>query len=128
MLAIGVLLAASRASFAWTPVNDAVHCKIRKLDRPTDLSGIGTGTSVGIAKAGAIALAMVLSGFKWRICSIFSAGASALAFVGNWVALRQVEKSPEEASHHGWRDRMHPAAVPLCAIPLIAAAFVQAGL
>ncbi len=55
-LAVGVFLAASSAGFAWTPFNDAVHRKIRDVDRPTALSKISTGTSVGITLAGGCAV------------------------------------------------------------------------
>ncbi len=119
VLAIGVFLAASSAGFAWTPFNDAVHRKVRDVDRPTALSEISTGTSVGIALAGAVALAMVLLGFDWRFCWAAFAGASALALVGNWAALRQVEKAPEEAPDEGWRDLLHLAAAPLFGIAFV---------
>lgn len=52
VLTTGVFVAASSAGFAWTPFNDAVHRKVREVDRPTALSKISTGTSVGIAAAG----------------------------------------------------------------------------
>jgi 5,10-methylenetetrahydromethanopterin reductase len=40
VLAIGVFLAASSAGFAWTPFYDAVHRKVRDVDRATALSEI----------------------------------------------------------------------------------------
>lgn len=67
LLAIGVFIAASSAGFAWTPFNDAVHRKILDIDRPMALSGISTGTSVGIALAGTLAFAMLLIGLDWRV-------------------------------------------------------------
>ncbi|MEY8841519.1 MFS transporter, partial [Cribrihabitans sp. XS_ASV171] len=68
VLAAGVFLAASSAGFAWTPFNDAVHRKVRNVDRPTALSEISTGTSLGIALAGFAALAMIHIGAGWRAC------------------------------------------------------------
>ncbi|ETX26682.1 MFS transporter [Roseivivax isoporae] len=119
VLATGVFLAASSAGFAWTPFNDAVHRKIRDVDRATALSEISTGTSVGIAGAGAVALAMVVLGVHWRACWGVFAAASALAFLGNWAALRHVEKSPEPGPDNGWRDVLHRAALPLFAIAFV---------
>jgi predicted MFS family arabinose efflux permease len=71
---------------------------------------------VGIALAGTLALAMGLVEFDWRFCWAVFAGASALALIGNWAALRQVEKSPEDGPHKGARDLLHFAAIPLFGI------------
>ena len=67
VLALGVFTAALSAGYAWTPFNDAVHRKVRGVDRPTALSEISTGTSVGIATTGGIAVSMVLFGLDWRL-------------------------------------------------------------
>ncbi|MCB8838272.1 MFS transporter [Aurantimonas sp. VKM B-3413] len=119
VLAIGVLLTASSAGFAWTPFNDAVHRKVRDIDRPSALSEISTGTSVGIAAAGAAALVMVLTGVSWRYCWALFALAGALALAGNWAALRKVERSPEATPKDGWRDLLHLAVLPLYAIAFV---------
>lgn len=119
VLTAGVFVAASSAGFAWTPFNDAVHRKVREVDRPTALSQISTGTSVGIAAAGVTALAMVIIGFDWRVCWAIFSGASALALVGNWAALRHVEKDPEDGPRQGWRDLMHWQAAPLFTVAFI---------
>ncbi len=119
ILALGVFLAASSAGFAWTPFNDAVHRNIRDVDRPTALSEISTGTSVGITLAGLVALAMVYLGFDWRACWAVFAGASALALAGNWLALRRVEKAEDDPPEQGWRDLLDPAAAPLAGIAFV---------
>ncbi|OWY01502.1 MFS transporter [Thioclava sp. IC9] len=119
VLALGIFLATSSAGFAWTPFNDAVHRKVSDVDRPTALSQVSTGTSVGIMGAGALALAMVVMEFDWRICWSVFAGASALALIGNWAALRQVDKAPEEAPDRSWGDLLNR-----CALPLFSIAFV----
>lgn len=113
ILAVGTFLAASSAGFAWTPFNDAVHRKVRDVDRPTALSEISTGTSVGITLAGVTAFAMILLGFQWRICWSFFAAAGAMALYANWAALRHVEKSPGPGPDEDWRGLLHPATVPL---------------
>ncbi|MEO9629752.1 MAG: MFS transporter [Sulfitobacter sp.] len=119
VLATGVFIAASSAGFAWTPFNDAVHRKVREVDRPTALSKISTGTSLGIAAAGAVALAMVLIGFNWRVCWGIYAGASALALIGNWAVLRQIEKDQQDGPPPPWRELMRREAAPLFAIAFI---------
>ena len=119
VLAMGVFLATSSAGFAWTPFNDAVHRKVSDVDRPAALSGISTGTGVGIALAGVAALAMVIGGISWRYCWAFFAVASALALLGNWAALRQVERDPGGKTRRGWRDLAQAAAVPLFVIGFV---------
>ena len=116
VLALGVFLAASSAGLAWTPFNDAVHRTVRDLDRPTALSVVSTGTAIGIFLAGLAALAMVLGGLSWRVSWAFFAVASAAAWLGNWVAFRNVEKDPGNGPGNGWRDLVHAAAIPLLAI------------
>lgn len=113
VLASGVFLAASSAGFAWTPFNDAVHRKVLDVDRPTALSQISTGTSVGIAGAGLAALAMTLTGLSWRVCWAFFAIASAVALIANWLVLREIEKDREVSPERGWRNLFQIKAVPL---------------
>jgi len=119
VLAIGVFFAAASAGFAWTPFNDAVHRKIRDVDRPTALSEISTGTSLGIAGAGLAAMTMVYTGVTWRSCWAFFMLASAAAFVANWRALRQVEKAPDVTATHRWRSLWAASAVPLFALAFV---------
>src|SRR6056297_2151297 len=119
VLALGVFLAAASAGFAWTPFNDAVHRKIRDVDRPTALSEISTGTSLGIAGAGLAAMTMVYTGVTWRSCWAFFMLASAAAFVANWRALRQVEKAPDVTATHRWRSLWAASAVPLFVLAFV---------
>jgi predicted MFS family arabinose efflux permease len=118
-LTAGIFIASSSAGFAWTPFNDAVSRKVRDGDRPTALSAISTGTAVGIALAGAVALGMALIGFSWRLCWGIFAGAAALTLVGNWMVLRHVEKSPEDLLDRAWREVLHPSATPLFAVSFV---------
>jgi predicted MFS family arabinose efflux permease len=119
VLALGVITAALSAGFAWTPFNDAVHRKVRGVDRPTALSEISTGTSVGIATTGGIAVSMVLFGLDWRLCWLMFSVAAVLTFVGNWAALRQVEPSPETRPRRSWRKLMTPGAGPLYVVAFV---------
>jgi predicted MFS family arabinose efflux permease len=119
VLALGVFIAASSAGLAWTPFNDAVHRKVTEPDRPTALSVISTGTGLGIVFAGIAALAMVMGGLSWRASWAFFAGASALALLGNWLALRRVEKAPDDRHGNGWRQILHPRALPIFTIGFV---------
>lgn len=118
-LALGVFLAASSAGFAWTPFNDAVHRKVWDADRPTVLSTISTGTSIGVAGAGCAALVMVLMGLSWRVCWSLFALAAAGALIANRAALRRVDKDPDSAPETGWRDLLRVAALPLFVIAFV---------
>ncbi|WP_371039132.1 MFS transporter [Rhodosalinus sp. FB01] len=119
VLAVGVFFAASSAGFAWTPFNDAVHRKVRDVDRPRALSEISTGTSVGIAAAGLAALAMVMMGLSWRLCWTGFAVTSALALLANHAALRDVERDPNGIPEKGWRELLRGGALPLFVIAFV---------
>jgi predicted MFS family arabinose efflux permease len=119
VLATGVFLAASSAGFAWTPFNDAVHRKVFDVDRPTALSRISTGTSIGIAGAGIAALVMALTGISWRLCWAFFALASAVALIVNWRVLREIDRDPAGPPERGWRDLLRIEALPLFAIAFV---------
>ncbi|MGR3757276.1 MAG: MFS transporter [Tranquillimonas sp.] len=116
IVAVGVFLAASSAGLAWTPFNDAIHRKVEDVDRPAALSGVSTGTGVGIVLAGLAAFVMVTGGLSWRICWAFFTGASACAFLGNWIALRGIERDANGRQEKGWRDLAGTVAIPLYAI------------
>ena len=118
VLALGVFLAASSAGFAWTPFNDAVNRNLPDPDRPDALSEISSGTSIGIAAAGAAALGLVLTGMPWRLCWTVFAVAGAVALVANRAALHTVERA-DPGPDHDWRGVLHGDAVPLFVIALV---------
>jgi len=119
ILAVGVFLAASSAGFAWTPFNDAVHRKVRDVDRPAALSSISTGTSAGVLLAGLGALGMVLLGYSWRMCWTGFAVVGAVALGANWLALRNVDRSREARPGAGWHDIARRDAIPLFGIAFV---------
>ena len=81
MLAVGVALAGSSAGLCWTPFNDAAVRVVPEPDRPGILSAVSTGTTMGVAAAGALAL-MEASGFTdWRMAWSGFAGLGALALL-----------------------------------------------
>ncbi|WP_128292474.1 MFS transporter [Afifella aestuarii] len=118
VLSFGVLLAMSSAGFAWTPFNNAVHRTVDDWSRPTALSSVSTGTSLGVAAAGTAALIISISGISWRLCWAMFAIASALALAGNWAALREVAGTPGPGVAEQWRVLFRRSAMPLFGIGL----------
>jgi hypothetical protein len=59
VLALWVFLATSSVGLAWTPYNDAMHRKVPEDARPFASSVVSTGTAVGVALAGVVALVPV---------------------------------------------------------------------
>jgi predicted MFS family arabinose efflux permease len=66
-LAAGVALAGSSAGLCWTPFNDAAERVVPPDMRPGTLSAISTGTTMGVAGAGGLALAVGLGALPWRV-------------------------------------------------------------
>ena len=118
VLALGVFIAASSAGFAWTPFNDAVNRKVPDFDRPTALSEISTGTSIGIVAAGLAALGLMATDLSWRGTWTLFAAAAAVALVVNWAALRHVERG-ELGPDHDWRRLLQSDAAPLYVIAFV---------
>ncbi len=118
VLSLGILLAMSSAGFSWTPFSDAINHGVKEALRPTALSLVSTGTSLGITAAGTAALLMSIGGVSWRLCwAIFAVG-SALSLLGNWIALRDAAGRPGSRPALRWRALFHRAALPLFGIGL----------
>jgi len=83
-LAAGVALAGASAGFCWAPFNDAVERIVPESLRPGALSAIATGTTLGVAAAGALAIGVTFDAFDWRMAW----GIFALAGVVAVVAAR----------------------------------------
>lgn len=118
ILAVGVFFAMSSAGFSWAPFNNAVHRQVDDELRPGALSMVSTGTSLGVAAAGATALALNLGGISWRIGWAAFAVVSALAALANWAALRDVAGSSGPASNQPWQTLLRAPAIPLYGIAL----------
>jgi predicted MFS family arabinose efflux permease len=65
-LAAGVALAGASAGFCWTPFNDAAERVVPTNARPGALSAVSTGTTTGVAAAGALALGVSAGVLEWR--------------------------------------------------------------
>ncbi|WPZ34556.1 MFS transporter [Thalassobaculum sp. OXR-137] len=114
-LAAGVMLATSSAGFAWTPYNNAAERLVDQSHRTRTLSIISTGTTVGVAVAGALALVVAITGLGWRFAwGAFAVGALIMTAV-NLAALRPVagHSGPIPAAASGWRSMMRAETVPL---------------
>jgi MFS family permease len=61
-LAAGVLVAGMSAGFCWSPYNDLAGQTVRAESRARVLSAVSTGTTLGIAVAGLVALVAVVGG------------------------------------------------------------------
>jgi predicted MFS family arabinose efflux permease len=88
-LAIGVFVAGMSAGFCWSPYNDLAGQTVRAESRARVLSAVSTGTTLGIAVAGLVALAAVAGELPWRaawlafvVAAVFSAVLNALLLPG----------------------------------------------
>lgn len=118
MLYFAVFFSMTSAGFAWAPFNNAVNQLIRDEDRPTALSLISTGTSIGIATAGVVALIADTTGFSWRAGWVVFSGLGALALAIAAPALREVAGKPGPGSSRRWMALTRPSARPLYAVAL----------
>jgi len=117
VLILGIVLAMTSAGFAWSPFNNIVGRRLPDDTRPSALAVISTGTSLGIAAAGATALATNLTGLPWQAAWAAFAIAGAIAGLGNVAALR-APNDPLGASwpRQPWGTLLHRKAMPLYAI------------
>lgn len=117
-LALGVVLAMSSAGFAWTPFNLLAHRHIGDGSRPTALSLVSTGTSLGVAAAGSVALLLGAAGLSWRIAWAGFSGAAVLAGLICHVALRALPPLSDDAPALPLGALKRRSALPLLAIAL----------
>jgi len=101
LLAVGVVVAATSAGFCWTPYNNAAGRLVTERRRPRVLSAISTGTTIGIAVAGLLAMLMVLYGYGWRVAWWAFSGIGLLAVAVNLPALRRVAGSAGQNTPDG---------------------------
>lgn len=77
-LALGVALAGTCAGFCWAPFNDAAERTLEPAQRPGVLSAVSTGTTTGVAAAGALYLAVASHALDWRLVWSLFAGTAIL--------------------------------------------------
>ena len=86
-LGVGITLAGASAGFCWAPFNDAAERVVSPAMRPSSLSTIATGTTIGVAATGALYLGVNFDAFDWRL--IWGAFA-AFGLAGAILAMRGV--------------------------------------
>jgi predicted MFS family arabinose efflux permease len=116
VLAGGVALAMLGPGLTWSPFNRLVHDGLRDFRRPGALSVISTGTSLGIALAGAAALVVAWQGVSWRWAWVLFALVGLAALAINARLLTAVASEPRRQERDQWRSAMRKLAAPLFAI------------
>jgi predicted MFS family arabinose efflux permease len=86
-LAAGVLVAGMSAGFCWSPYNDLAGWTVRAALRSRVLSVVSTGTTLGIAVSGLVALAAVVGELPWRAVWLAFVAAAVLSAVLNGLLL-----------------------------------------
>ena len=86
-LTIGVFVAGMSAGFCWSPYNDLAGQTVRAESRARVLSAVSTGTTLGIAVAGLVALAAVWGDLPWRAAWLAFVAAAVLSALLNALLL-----------------------------------------
>jgi len=120
MLAAGIALAGASAGFCWAPFNDAAERVVPKPARPGALSAVSTGTTIGVAAAGALFVAVTQEALGWRAAWAVFAGVALLATA---LAARGVPggrggRGAGEAASLGAAALLRPGRAPLYAVAL----------
>jgi predicted MFS family arabinose efflux permease len=100
-LAAGVCVAGMTAGFCWSPYNDLAVWNVRAGLRLRVLSVVSTGTTMGIAVSGFVALAAVVGELPWRAVwlafvagAVLSAALNALLLMGTSSAGGETARRP----------------------------------
>jgi predicted MFS family arabinose efflux permease len=86
-LAAGVCVAGMTAGFCWSPYNDLAGRTVRAGLRARVLSAVSTGTTLGIAMAGLVALAVLVGGLPWRAAWLAFVAAAVFSAILNALLL-----------------------------------------
>jgi predicted MFS family arabinose efflux permease len=96
-LAAGVCVAGMTAGFCWSPYNDLAGWTVRAGLRSRVLSAVSTGTTLGIAVSGLVALAAVVGELPWRAVWLAFVAAAILSAVLNALLLVGISAGREKA-------------------------------
>jgi predicted MFS family arabinose efflux permease len=99
ILAAGVFVAGMSAGFCWSPYNDLAERTVPARSRARVLSAVSTGTTLGIAMSGLVALAVVVGGLPWRVAWLVFVAAAVLSTVLNALLLPRM--TPGGAARRG---------------------------
>ncbi|MBK1638591.1 putative MFS family arabinose efflux permease [Rhodothalassium salexigens DSM 2132] len=120
-LGAGVALAGASAGFCWVPFNDAAERVVPVDARPGALSVVSTGTTVGVAAAGALFLGVAYGATDWRAAwtGFAVAGLAAAVIAGRGVPRgRAAEGAGDPIPVSGRPALLRRAVVPLYAAAL----------
>jgi predicted MFS family arabinose efflux permease len=112
-LAAGVCVAGMTAGFCWSPYNDLAGWYVRARLRSRVLSVVSTGTTMGIAVSGLIALAAVVGELPWRAVWLAFAAGAVLSAVLNALLLVGMTAGGETARRPGVGWAFHAESSPL---------------
>jgi predicted MFS family arabinose efflux permease len=121
-LAVGVALAGTSAGFCWAPFNDAAEWVIPEERRPGTLSAVSTGTTLGVAAAGALAWGVSADVLGWRSAwglFVLVALVTALAVVVGMPAGHRGTGTGSGSGTGTGAGMLHPRRVPLYATSVI---------
>jgi len=90
VLAGGVFVAGMSAGFCWSPYNDLAGQTVQERSRARVLSAVSTGTTLGIAMSGLVALSAVVGGLPWRAAWLAFVAAAVFSAVLNVLLLPRV--------------------------------------
>jgi predicted MFS family arabinose efflux permease len=96
-LAVGVCVAGMTAGFCWSPYNDLAGWTVRAGLQSRVLSAVSTGTTLGIAVSGLVALAAVVGELSWRAVWLAFVAVAVLSAVLNVLLLPGMPVSGETA-------------------------------
>jgi predicted MFS family arabinose efflux permease len=100
-LAAGVCVAGMTAGFCWSPYNDLAGWNVRAGVRSRVLSVVSTGTTMGIAVSGLVALAAVVGELPWRAVWLAFVAGAVLSAVLNALLLKGMSAGGETARRPG---------------------------
>ncbi|KAA5606003.1 MFS transporter [Roseospira marina] len=118
LLAVGVALAGTSAGFCWVPFNDATERIVLPSRHTVTLSAVATGTTLGVAAAGGLALAVSSGVLSWRAAwGVFSV-AGVVATLAAVIGLPRGRATPDAAAASA-SVLLHPSRLPLYAASLV---------
>ena len=100
-LAAGVCVAGMTAGFCWSPYNDLAGWNVREALRSRVLSVVSTGTTMGIAVSGLVALAAVVGELPCRAVWLAFVAGAVLSAVLNALLLVGMSAGGETARRPG---------------------------
>jgi predicted MFS family arabinose efflux permease len=102
-LAAGVTVAGMSAGFCWSPYNDLAGRTVRAESRARVLSAVSTGTTLGIAVSGLVALAAIVGELPWRAAWLAFVAAAVVSAVLNALLLSGGAVGGERGTARGLR-------------------------